>query len=71
MVKTKRLKHRIPYLKLQSFFNSSACNCFEGLYVLSGKRTKLYDKHFVYWFILYQISSPLELSYIHFYRYNG
>ena len=25
--------------------------------VLSGKRTKLSDKHFVYWFILYHISS--------------
>ena len=24
--------------------------------VLSGKRTKLHDKHFVYWFILYHIS---------------
>ena len=28
MVKTNRLKH--PYLWLQSFFNSSACNCFGG-----------------------------------------
>ena len=29
----------------------------EALYVLSGKRTKLHDKHIVYWFILYHISS--------------
>ena len=27
-LKTNRLKH--PYLWLQSFFNSSACNCFGG-----------------------------------------
>ena len=44
MVKTKRLKH--PYLWLQSFFNSSTCNCFRGsVSVLSGKRTKLHHKH--------------------------
>ena len=48
MVKTKRSKH--PNLWLHSFFNSSARNCFggEALYVLSGKRTNLHDKHFVY-----------------------
>ena len=32
MVKKNRLKH--PYLWLQSFFNSSACNCFGGVCII-------------------------------------
>ena len=55
MVVTKRLKH--PYLWLQSFFNSSARNYFGGAVCIIGETTKLHDKHFVYWFILYHISS--------------
>lgn len=54
MVKTKRLKY--PNIRLQSFFNSSACNCFGGAVCIIGKRTKLHDKQFVQWFILYPIS---------------
>ena len=46
MVKTKRSKH--PNLWLHSFFNSQPVTVLEALYVLSGKRTKLHDKHFVY-----------------------
>ena len=35
MDKTKKLKH--PYLRLQSFFNSSAFKCFGGAACINGK----------------------------------
>ena len=55
MVVTKRLKH--PYLWLSLSSTVQPVTILEALYVLSGKRTKLHDKHIVYWFILYHISS--------------
>ena len=55
MVKTKRLKY--PYLWFQSVSISSACNCYGGAMCVIGKRPKLHDKYFVYWFILYRILS--------------
>ena len=45
MVKTKHLKH--PYFWLQSFFSSSACNCLEVLYVVSGKRSSITSISFI------------------------
>ena len=46
MVVTKRLKH--PYLWLSLSSTVQPVTILEALYVLSGKRTKLHDKHFVY-----------------------
>ena len=48
MVKKKRLKH--PYFWLQCFFSTvQPVTVLEAICLLSRKRTKLHNKHFVYW----------------------